>query len=111
MATCVAPPKGTGRVGRALWVDVLTRFDLAGHELLLLRQAVRLADRAEALNAILAEEGLLRGARVHPAAVELRQVELTLARLVVALRIPVDDQEDRTQRRGIRGVYQGGRAG
>ena len=32
--------------------------------------------------------------RPHPALVELRQQRLTLARLIVSLRIPLGDQED-----------------
>jgi hypothetical protein len=47
--------------------------------------------------------------RAHPALVELRQQQLLLARLIVALRVPMGDQEEtgppRAQRRGIRGVY------
>ena len=46
--------------------------------------------------------------KAHPAVVELRQQQLTLAPLVVALRVPLGDQEGqpgRTPRHGIRGVY------
>jgi hypothetical protein len=43
--------------------------------------------------------------RAHPAAVELRQQQMTLARIIVALRVPLGEQQDagpvRVQRRSI----------
>ncbi len=52
------------------------------------------------------------GDRANPALVELRQQRILLARLIVALRVPLGEAEDmvakgpaRTQRRGARGVY------
>ncbi len=117
------PPAGTGPAGRHLWRAVLTGFELAEHETVLLRQAVRTVDVCDSLQRVLDAEGVmstsrLGDAKVHPALVELRQQRLTLARLVVALRVPLGDQEDQTpantsatvarlQRRGLRGVYGG----
>jgi hypothetical protein len=102
-------PAGTGPAGRRLWKATLAEFELAEHEMALLRQAVRVADTCEDLQAVVDAEGPLVGGRTHPALVELRAQRLLLARLVVALRVPLGDQEDaqpgRTQRRGIRGVY------
>jgi hypothetical protein len=50
-----------------------------------------------------------QGGKAHPAVVELRAQRLLLARLIVALRVPLGDQADKpagwTQRRGVRGVY------
>ncbi|MDQ3274292.1 MAG: hypothetical protein M3Q39_04480 [Actinomycetota bacterium] len=40
----------------------------------------------------------------HPALVESRQQRLALARLLIALRLP-DREEQRPQRRGLRGGY------
>jgi hypothetical protein len=103
-------PTGAGAAGRRLWRSILAEFDLAEHELALLRQAVHVADLCEALQATVEREGVLLNGRPHPAMVELRQQRILLARLVVALRVPLGDQEDqagprRTQYRGVRGVY------
>jgi hypothetical protein len=56
-------------------------------------------------------DGPMLGGRPHAALVELRQQRIVLARLVVALRVPLGDQDEesapaRLQRRGARGVYQ-----
>ena len=88
-----------------------------GHELLVLRQAVRAADRCEALAAVLAEQGLTvptaHGApKLNPVASELRSAELGLVRLLVCLRIPLGGvRGDDDQYRGLRGVYGLGEAG
>jgi hypothetical protein len=93
---------------------VLGEFELAEHELALLRQAVHVADTCEALQGVVDTKGELSMSRLgetraHPALVELRAQQLLLARLIVALRVPLGDQEEspagRPQRRGIRGVY------
>jgi hypothetical protein len=101
------PPRGTGTEGRRLWRAVLKDFDLNEHELTLLRQAVRVADLCSLLQALVDEQGPIVGEKAHPALVELRQQRILLARLVVALRVPIGEQEDaaRTQHRGVRGVY------
>jgi hypothetical protein len=112
-------PEGAGREGRRLWTSVLGEFELSGHELSVLRQAVRAADRCEALAAALAETGLTQltahgAVRLNPLAAELRSAELGLCRLLLCLRIPLggveDEQDARGQHRGMRGVYQIGRA-
>jgi len=91
---------------------VLQNFDLDEHELTLLRQAVRVADSCDQLHEMVIRDGPLLGDRVHPAAVELRQQRILLARLIVALRVPLADEDaaradgpTRLQRRGLRGVY------
>jgi hypothetical protein len=101
------PPKGTKAAGRRLWRSVLEEFELAEHELTLLRQAVATADLAETLQASVDREGPVVAGRTNPALVELRQQRILLARLIVALRVPIGDAEDggRSQRRGLRGVY------
>ncbi len=106
-----APPRGTEAAGRRLWRAVLGEFELAEHELSLLRQAVRVVDVCEALHRLVDDQGPLLGDRVHPALVELRQQRILLARLIVALRVPLGEAEEeagtgaRTQRRATRGVY------
>jgi len=110
-----APPKGVRTAGRRLWRAVLADYELDEHELTLLRQAVRVADLCDDLQAVVDNEGpVLRAGetvRAHPALVELRQQRIVLARLVVALRVPLGDETDgqqappRLQRRALRGVY------
>jgi len=118
--TTPRPPAGTGAAGRRLWRSVVSAYLLAEHELVLLRQASAVADVCDELRALVAADGAvvvsrLGEKRAHAALVELRQQQLTLARLVVALRVPLGDQEGqpsvsssaRVQRRALRGVYGG----
>ena len=111
-------PEGAGTAGKRLWKAVLADFELAEHEMVLLRQAVRVADLCDQLQAVVEAEGpmveVAGQPRTHPAVVELRQQRIVLARLVVALRVPLGDQEQdgaatgeatRLQRRGTRGFY------
>ncbi len=112
MATKIAaPPKGAGPAGRALWRDILGKYELEQHEQALLREAVRTVDDLDGLAAVVAAEGMTVGTRVHPALVESRQLRIALARLLGALRLPAGDEVDqapgrRPQRRaGARGVY------
>ncbi len=106
-----APPRGVQAAGRRLWRSVLEEFELAEHELALLRQAVRVADVCEQLQQRVDEDGPLLDGKAHPALVELRQQRILLARLIVALRVPLGETEEeagvgaRTQRRATRGVY------
>lgn len=103
-----AAPRGSKSAGKRLWRAVLADFELGEHEMALLRQAVHVADVCEALQGVIDTDGPLKGGRAHPALVELRQQRILLARLVVALRVPMGDEDGkhgRTQYRGLRGVY------
>jgi hypothetical protein len=112
------PPEGLGAGGRKLWRAILRDYELGEHEMLMLREAAHTADTCEALQALIDEQGPtvtnhLGGLSAHPALRELRQQRLTLARLIVCLRVPLGDEDaagGRTQYRGIRGVYTGGGA-
>lgn len=104
------PPKGLRTSGRALWRAVLESYELEEHELGILTQAARLVDLCDTLQGTIDTEGIMaetsQGPRVHPAAVELRQQGIAVARLLTALRIPTGEEDGRTQRRpGARGVY------
>ncbi len=107
-----APPRDLGPDGMRLWTAITAEYDLEEHELALLRQAARVADVCADLHGIASEEGLLVDGRIHPAAVELRQQRVLLARMIVALRVPLGDDGEvapdgtRTQYRGTRGAYQ-----
>ena len=107
------PPAGLADAGKKLWRAVTEEYEIDEHELLLLREASRCADRLDRL----AEEAAAgsvtvenhRGDQVaHPAMVEARQQSLTLARLLASLRLPSGEEtgERRPQRRGAaRGSY------
>jgi phage terminase small subunit len=103
------PPAGLRRSGRAMWRSVLGDFELTDHEQVILRECCRTLDTIDGLQQVLEDEGFTsttsQGKRVHPSLAELRQQRLAFARLVSALRIPLDDVEGRTQSRPIRGVY------
>ena len=102
-----AAPAGVGAAARRLWNQVLERYDLDEHERALLAETVRTVDVLERLDAVVRREGVtLEDGKPHPAIVEQRQMRITLARLVTALRLPEDAVADgRPQRRGVRGVY------
>ena len=104
------PPTDLGRSGRALWRAVLNDFDLDEHERQLLHETCRTSDLCDRLQAVLDQEGPMstssQGIRVHPAAVELRQQRITLARLLAALNVPSGETDETEGRRGgARGVY------
>ncbi|MCZ7525760.1 MAG: hypothetical protein M5U14_04835 [Acidimicrobiia bacterium] len=78
--------------------------------MVLLRELVRVVDRLDELHALVARDGLMVDGpggldRVHPAAVEARQLAIVEARLVAALRLPEERQGRRQRRVGVRGVY------
>ncbi len=107
-----APPRDLGPDGLRLWQAITAEYDLEEHELLLLVQAARVADVCADLHGITSQDGLLVDGRIHPAAVELRQQRILLARMIVALRVPLGEDGEaapdgtRTQYRGLRGAYQ-----
>lgn len=102
-------PEGLGPRGAALWTSIADVFDLDEHERTLLLEAARVADRLDALDAVIATEGVTvttpQGVKAHPALTEARQQGIVLSRLVSTLRIP-DEDDVRPQRRGAsRGHY------
>jgi hypothetical protein len=117
MVTIPRPPKGAGPSGRRLWRSVQAEFELGEHESALLTAMTRQVDRLDALEELIAEEGLtVTGhgtVKMHPAVVEARQTAIAVARIGAALRLPAGEQEDEkpAQRRGgVRGVYHLGAA-
>jgi hypothetical protein len=112
--TVKKPSAGLRAQGKALWRSLTADYELGDHELSLLLQAARTVDLLDDLEAEIRSGGALvdspQGRKANPAAVEARQQRLALARLLAALRIPLDDSHgaDRTQTRSIRGVYKVG---
>lgn len=107
-------PEAPQRRSEALRTELIDSFELGIHELVLLDEACRTLDTCDELAEVVDADGLVVAGnggvpKVHPALVELRHQRTTLARLLVALRVPFDEDsvggEGRSQRRGIRGVY------
>jgi hypothetical protein len=108
--TVPKPPRDLQRSGRALWRAVVEDFDLDEHERQLLHETCRTRDLCDRLQSVLDAEGVMsessQGVRVHPAAVELRQQRVTLARLLAALNVPTGEAAASGKRHGApRGVY------
>lgn len=88
------PPKFTRLTGEALWSAVLNRYELEQHELLILREIVRSVDDLDRLANITGRQGAVSAnGGIHPALAEARQLRMTLAALIGALRLP-DEKED-----------------
>jgi hypothetical protein len=115
--TIPRPPQGAGPSGRRIWRAVLGEFELDEHERALVTALVRQVDRLDALEALIAEEGLMVSGhgtvKMHPAVIEARQSAIAVARISAALRLPAGEQDEGqgaaggTQRRsGVLGVYQ-----
>ncbi|MBA2738071.1 MAG: hypothetical protein H0U47_00170 [Nocardioidaceae bacterium] len=85
--------------------DLLDRFDLEPHELVLLDSACRTADVIADLQAVVDRDGPMVDGKPNPAAVEARMQRLTLGRLLAGLRIPVEDDRSHQPHRGPRGWY------
>ncbi|MGV0796364.1 P27 family phage terminase small subunit [Mycolicibacterium elephantis] len=109
-------PDGLKWSGRRLWLAVVDDYDeLSQHETALLLQTCRTVDLLDQLQARLDADGAVvdspQGLKAHPAAAELRQQRIVLARLVAALGLPTGvvedgDEQKKRQRRSARGVYQ-----
>lgn len=101
------PPKGLRAGGKRLWAAVTDALVLDEHERSLLIEAARVVDRCDALDRLVRREGSMLNGKAHPALVEARQQQQTMARLIASLRLPLDLQEPdrRPQRRGPRGTY------
>jgi len=105
-------PSGLKAGGRKLWRSVTDDYELGEHELSILLEAGRTVDALDALQKIIANEGVTnvspQGVRAHPALVEARQQRVTLAKLLASLRIPLDDSNEDgrlpQQRSGVRAM-------
>jgi hypothetical protein len=88
-------PAGLTGSGLLLWTSVVADFELADHELAVLRDACRTMNVIDALQDRVDRDGVLnespQGLRVHPGVVELRQQRLAFTKLLAALAIPADE--------------------
>ncbi len=99
MSSPPKPPSGLSPSGRRLWRSINEHLELDAHEIVLLLEACRVADRLDALEARIASDGPLFAGRPHPALVEARQQQLVLARLIASLRLPNDLQAPKERER------------
>ena len=104
-------PAGLGPDGAKLWSHIVGEFALEPHELLLLAEGCRQADRLQAIARALDGADLtvtnFRGDEVtNPLLVEARMLSQQFARTLASLRVPSGEQDDVPQRRGsARGTY------
>jgi hypothetical protein len=104
------PPRELRRSGGEVWNAIVQHLDLDRHEIALLLEACRTADRLDDLAGDIRKRGtVLPDGRLHPALKETREQQVVLTRLVASLRLPEDlknPESRRPQRRGsARGVY------
>lgn len=92
-------PVGLRTGGKRLWSQVVDEFALSEHELAVLLQACRVADLLDRLQGVIDSEDVVvmspQGTKTNPAVVEFRQQALTLAKVMAALRIPLEDEQVR----------------
>jgi hypothetical protein len=107
-------PAGLKAGGRAFWRATTAQFELNDHEMVIMKEMCCTIDLLDGLQAVVDAEGVVLpwgdGIRAHPALPELRQHRIALARLLVALGIAGEEEDQlaapRRQRRGgSRGVY------
>lgn len=104
-------PDGVGQAGAELWRSIVDVCDLRPDELVMLRQAAIMLDRLRALEAVVADEGVMtingKGDHVaHPALVESRLLLTVLQRALAGLKIPEEgDEPPRSPGRPSRGSY------
>ncbi|GGH44955.1 P27 family phage terminase small subunit [Microbacterium album] len=87
-----AVPKVLKRRGRALWRELVKKYEFDEHETPVLLEACRSLDRIDALEDVIEADGLMitgsTGQQVlHPAVAELRQQQATVARLLTQLNL------------------------
>lgn len=91
-------PAGLAPRGRSFWDRTVEDNEPSDTELELLAEVCRSLDLADALRAVVADQGVTAlGSTgqivVHPAVTELRQLRLSIGRLVAQLAIPDDEDE------------------
>lgn len=98
----------------AAWLKLLEAcadsFELEEHERAVLEEACRIRDRIDQIRRQVDRDGVMlessQGMRLHPGIAEERQQKLALARLLVTLGLPGED--DLPNARAMRGVYRRG---
>lgn len=96
-------PADLAATGKALWRKLVGAYTFQPAELALLEAAARQADTVAALEAAIAEDGMMvTGSagqpRLNAAVAEARQGRLAFAKLIDALAIPDDENRPATER-------------
>lgn len=106
----ISTPDDLGVAGLKLWEACADSFELEEHEQAVLEEACRIRDRIEQIRGQVDIDGVMlessQGMRLHPGIAEERQQKLALARLLVTLGLPGED--DLPNARAVRGVYRRG---
>lgn len=96
-------PTDLATTGKTLWRKLVGAYTFEPAELALLEAAARQADTVAALEAAIAEDGMMvTGSagqpRLNAAVAEARQGRLAFAKLIAALAIPEDDNRPAAER-------------
>lgn len=102
----VPVPRGMKAAGRKLWKATTDKYEMREDELVTLKAACAEADLIERMEKELQSESLTVSGSMgqlvaHPLVQELRQHRATMARLLIGLKLPDDDQgaEKKNQQR------------
>lgn len=103
-------PSGMKASGKKLWVAVTEDYELEEHELIILKEACRTADRLDELDKDMQGEPLVvvnqKGDETaNPRIIEQRQQSLVFARLMASLKLPDEAGAVSSGRSAPRGVY------
>jgi len=94
-------PMGLKLGGKRLWRRVMSDFELAQHEEVVLLQACRIVDVLDRLQKVIEEGDVVvhspQGVKTNPAVVEFRQQAMALAKCMAALNIPADSEQPAAQ--------------
>jgi hypothetical protein len=88
-------PAGLESAGKKLWRSVLSVYELAPHELLLLERAARCADRLPRIDGLIAKSnplvvGSVKQVRPNPLYRQAPEADLMLAKLLAELHLPAE---------------------
>lgn len=94
-----APPADLDEAGRALWESIASEYEMNPAEIKLLAEAARSADELAMLRSGLhAADALVPGSRnqpvVNPLFEEIRAHRTVLLRVLAALKLPADDDQE-----------------
>lgn len=92
-------PAGLSRRGKGLWRDVVGIYDLRPDEIRMLEDACRTADLVEQMTAALKNASLtVCGSQgqpvINPLVQEIRQHRQVMRSLLIALKLPTEDDRD-----------------
>lgn len=92
-------PAGLGCAGKALWTKLTAKYELMPHELAVLELAAKQLDDVAMLEGALKRDGLVvpgynRQPRLNGVVTELRQARLAVGKLLGAIALPDDDEDD-----------------